>query len=169
MSPPQQRSAAAAITPSGAPPIPIKTSTPVSMQQLAMAGGAPPHLLADVEHGRLVPLALADDDGAADVQGVERLAHRVHRRLIGRLLVASAHQPGRGHRRRLGEADGFQTDVAIHHGWYPSGSVGPLVAAPFIAATSQSGARVGRPSLLMQACTVWPRISTSAELPRVTL
>src|SRR6266478_5252666 len=136
---------------------------------LWIVGVAPAHLLADVEHRRLVPLAFADHDRAADVERVERLAHRVHRRLIGALLVPPAHQAGRGHRRRLGEADGFQTDVAIHHGWYPSGSVEPLVAAPFIAATSQSGARVGRPSLLMQACTVCPRISTSLDPARYTL
>src|SRR5207244_6012800 len=71
--------------------------------------------------------------------------------------------------RPLGDSYGLQTDVAIHHGSYPSGSVGPLVAAPFMAATSQSGARVGRPSLLMQACTVCPRINTSVDPRRYTL
>ena len=36
MSPPTQRRAAAAMTPSGAPPVPMSTSTPVSWKQVAM-------------------------------------------------------------------------------------------------------------------------------------
>ena len=72
---------------------------------------------ADVEHRRFVALALADDDRPADVQRVERLAHGVDRRLIRALFVAAAHQARRSHRRRLGEADRLQADVAIHHDW----------------------------------------------------
>ena len=62
-------------------------------------------LLADVEHRRLVALALADHHRAVDVEDVERLAHGVDRRLVGRLLVAVADQPGAGQRGRLGDAD----------------------------------------------------------------
>ena len=47
-------------------------------------------LLADVEHRRLVALALADDHDALDVEQVELAAHGVHRRLVGGLLVAAA-------------------------------------------------------------------------------
>jgi hypothetical protein len=46
-------------------------------------------LLADVEHRRLVALALADHHGALDVEQVELGAHGVHRRLIRGLLVAA--------------------------------------------------------------------------------
>ena len=71
-------------------------------------------LLADIEHRRLVALALADHHGAVDRQAVERLAHRVDRGLVGRLLVAAPHQPRGGQRRRLGDAHRFQRQIAIH-------------------------------------------------------
>ena len=70
-------------------------------------------LLADVEHRRLVALALADHHGALDVEHVERLAHRVDRRLIGRVLVAATH-PGRARdRRALGHPHRLEREVAI--------------------------------------------------------
>ncbi len=47
--------------------------------------------LADVEHRRLVPLALADHDDAVDVEHVQGLPHGVDRGLVGGLLVATAH------------------------------------------------------------------------------
>ena len=62
------------------------------MSILGAAAGA--DLLADVEHRRLVALALADHHRAVDVEHVERLAHGVDRRLVGRVLVAVADQPG---------------------------------------------------------------------------
>ena len=49
--------------------------------------------LADVEHGSLVALALADDDRAAHLEPVELLAHRLDRHLIGVLPFAVAHRP----------------------------------------------------------------------------
>ena len=60
-------------------------------------------LLADIEHRRLVALALADDDDAAYVEHVELLAHRLDGDVIGRLLVAAADQPRRRDRGRLGD------------------------------------------------------------------
>ena len=69
--------------------------------------------LADVQHRRLVPLALADHHGAVDAQHVQRLTHGVDRRLIRRALVAAAH-PGRARdRRTLGHAHRFQRQVAV--------------------------------------------------------
>ena len=70
-------------------------------------------LLADIEHRRLVALALADDDGAVDVEAVERRAHGVDGGLVGGLLVAAAHQPRGGHGRRLGDAHRLQRQVAV--------------------------------------------------------
>ena len=76
----------------------------------ALAGA---HPLADEEHRRLVALALADHDRAVDVEDVERLAHGVDRRLVGRLLVAAPHQPGAGEGGCLGHPDAVQRQVAI--------------------------------------------------------
>ncbi len=54
------------------------------------------HGFADVQHGRLVALALADHDGAAYVDAVERFAHGIDRGLIGGPLVAAANESRRG-------------------------------------------------------------------------
>ncbi len=60
------------------------------------------HLLADVQHGRLVALALADDDRAAQVGRVHRLPHGLDGGPVRAVLVAAAHLAGGGQRRRLG-------------------------------------------------------------------
>ena len=46
-------------------------------------------LFPDEQHRRLVALALADHDGAVDVEFVERSAHRLDRRGVRRLFVAA--------------------------------------------------------------------------------
>jgi len=56
------------------------------------------HPLADVQHGRLVALALADHDGAIDRNGIERPPHRFHGGMVGPIRIAHAH----GARRRNG-------------------------------------------------------------------
>ncbi len=54
------------------------------------------HLLADVQHRRLIPFAFADDHQAVDVQIIQGGAHGVHGCLVGGLLVAASdHLPGR--------------------------------------------------------------------------
>ena len=71
MSPPTQRSAAAAITPSGAPPMPISTSTPVSSKQVAMPPATSPSSMrrmrapadAHLADQLLVARAVEDDHG----------------------------------------------------------------------------------------------------------
>ena len=87
----------------------------------ALAG---PDLFADVEHRRLVALAFTDHHGAFDIEAVERLAHRVDRGLVGRLLVAASHQPRGRQRRHFGHPDCFEREIAIHlrivgHGLLP--------------------------------------------------
>ena len=72
--------------------------------------------LADEQHRRLVALALADHHGAADVDRVERAAHRLDGDVIGELAIAAAHQPRRRERRGLGDADDFEREVAVLHG-----------------------------------------------------
>ncbi len=73
-------------------------------------------LLAVEEHRRLVLLALADDDDPVHRDRVEHEAHRVHRRAIGGDLVAAADPASGGERRRLGDADELQREVAIRLG-----------------------------------------------------
>ena len=72
-------------------------------------------LLADVEHRRLVALALADHDGAVDVERVERGAHRLDRGGVGGLLVAAADQLRGGDRGRLGDPNHLQHQDAIEN------------------------------------------------------
>ena len=73
-------------------------------------------LLADEQHRRLVALALADHDGAADVDRVERDAHRLDRDVVGELAIAAAHEARRRERGGLGDADDFEREVAVLHG-----------------------------------------------------
>ena len=51
------------------------------------AGRRPPDALADVEHRRLVALALADDDPAGELDLVHRPAHRLGRGGVGLVLA----------------------------------------------------------------------------------
>ena len=74
-----------------------------------------PDLLADIEHRRLVALALADHHGAVDLERVERRAHRLDRGMIGRFLVAATDELRRGDRRRLGHPDHFEHQHAIEN------------------------------------------------------
>ena len=79
---------------------------------LGPAAGA--HLLADIEHRRLVALALADHHSAVYGEAVERRSHRIDRDLIGGPLVPAAHQPGCRERRRLGHPDRLERKVPVH-------------------------------------------------------
>ena len=73
--------------------MPLAVSVVPSSGSTAMStcGGSPlPMLLAVVEHRRLVLLALADDDDAVHLDGVEHVAHGVDGGLVGGDLVAAA-------------------------------------------------------------------------------
>ena len=70
-------------------------------------------LLTDVEHRRLVLLALADDHDAVHVDEPEAPAHRIDGGLVGLLLLVAPHVPGRGHRGALGDADQLEGKVAV--------------------------------------------------------
>ena len=85
-------------------------------------------LLADVEHGRLVALALADHDRAVHLDLVERRAHGVDRRLVRRLLVAAAHHVRAGQRRGFRRTHQLQRQVPVHRHGIPSLAVGSLRA-----------------------------------------
>ena len=77
-------------------------------------GRAVAHLFADVEHGRLVALAHADDDRAADVQRAERAAHRLRRGLVGAVMIAEPHETSRRERRCLRHTHDLERQVSIH-------------------------------------------------------
>ena len=70
-------------------------------------------LLADVEHRRLVALALADDDGAVDRQAVQFAPHGVDGGLVGRLLVAAPTHSGCGNGCALCHAGHLQGQEAV--------------------------------------------------------
>src|SRR5690606_34923147 len=52
-------------------------------------------LLANVEHGSLIPLALAYDDPTAHRYGVHHLSHCLDRNVVAVLAIALAHRLGR--------------------------------------------------------------------------
>ena len=71
------------------------------------------HLLADIEHRRLVALALADDHRAVDGERAEGAAHGVDRRLVGGAFVAAADMARAGERRGLGDARRLERQVPV--------------------------------------------------------
>ena len=66
-------------------------------------------LLTDIEHRRLIALPFANDDSAIDGKGIEGTAHRIHRRLVRRLFIASPGELGTAQSRRLGNTNSFQS------------------------------------------------------------
>src|SRR6185503_5628309 len=72
--------------------------------------------LADVEHGSLVALPLADDDGAAHLEAVELLAHRLHRHLVGVLSLAVAHRARGGDGGLFGHTKKANFETGFHEG-----------------------------------------------------
>ena len=86
----------------------------VDRGQSVASGVRAPDLLADVEHRRLVALALADDDRAGELDLVHRPAHGLDRGRVGLVLVAAAHEPGRSDRGRLGDADHLEGEQLFH-------------------------------------------------------
>jgi len=94
--------------PSAASRVPSSGSTAMS------TSGA--DALAVVEHRRLVLLALADDDDAVHVHGLEDHAHGVDRGLVGGLLVAHPDHARGGERGGLGHAHELEREVAVGAG-----------------------------------------------------
>ena len=88
-------------------------------------------LLADVEHGRLVLLALADHHDPADGAGLERVAHGIDGGFVGEVLVTPA-KPARGGDgtglRDAGEVKGKRGGEGLGHGDHPSPWRGRIIA-----------------------------------------
>jgi hypothetical protein len=74
---------------------------------------AAPDLFADVEHRRLVALALANDDRAVEADVVHRAAHRFHRRFVGVVVVAVTHPVVGRDRRGLGDTHEIEAGGAV--------------------------------------------------------
>ena len=77
--------------------------------------GAIADALSVVEHRRLVLFAFADDDHAVHRHGSEHVAHGVDRRAVGPFFVTPTHPAGSGHRRRFGDSDQLECEVAVRH------------------------------------------------------
>ena len=77
----------------------------------------PPDPLADVQHRRLVALALADDDPSGEVDLVHRPAHRLGRGRIGGVLLALTHEPRRFDRGGLRHPDHLEREQLLHRSW----------------------------------------------------
>ena len=71
-------------------------------------------LLTDIQHRRFIALALTDNNGAVDLQSVERRTHGVHRSLIGSLLVSPTHQFRCGKRSSFSNPHHFKSEITIH-------------------------------------------------------
>jgi hypothetical protein len=69
--------------------------------------------LADVEHRRLVALALADHHRSVERELVELGAHRLDRGGVGGIVVAAADPVRRGDRRGFGHPDHFQHEDPV--------------------------------------------------------
>jgi hypothetical protein len=72
------------------------------------------HLLANVEHRRLVPLPFADHNRAVDRHGVELAAHRFHRRTIRLMRIPLSHRLRAGDGRLLDDAKELEGEVSVH-------------------------------------------------------
>ena len=72
-----------------------------------------PYLLADIKHGRLVTLTLADDDGAAHRDGVHGFAHGLGGDFVAELALALAHGARRSDGGNFDHAQEFERQIAF--------------------------------------------------------
>ena len=72
------------------------------------------HLLADVEHRRLIALPFADDDRAVDRHGVQDRPHRFDGDLVRFVTIAVAHRMRARDGRLFDDAEKFEGEIGIH-------------------------------------------------------
>jgi hypothetical protein len=84
------------------------------LRRVWIIGLVPADLLADVQHRRLVTLPLADDDPPGELDLVHRPAHRLDRRPVGLVLLATAHETRRSKGRRLGDPNHLERKQLFH-------------------------------------------------------
>ena len=105
-------------------------------------------VLAVEEHGRLVLLALADDDDAVHRHALQDDPHGVDGRLVRPFLVPAAHPAPRGERRGLGHADKLHGEVPVGqlalvaHGADDSGRPRPARRAGGLCSRAATGSTV---------------------------
>ena len=95
---------------------PLAVSVVPSMGSTATSHSGPlpsPTLLAVEEHGRVVLLALADDDDAVHRHRGDQGAHRLDGCPVGAVLVAAADPAPAGHGRGLGDPHQLECEVAV--------------------------------------------------------
>ena len=80
-----------------------------------VGSGSVTHALAVEEHGGVILLALADDDGAVHRHAADELAHGVDGGAVGAVLVSSADPASGSHGGRLGHAHQLQGQIAIRN------------------------------------------------------
>ena len=73
-----------------------------------------PDFLADEEHGRLIALAFADDDGAVDRNAVELPSHRRDGGCVRLVAVALPHRLCAGDRRLLHDTKELEREIGVH-------------------------------------------------------
>ncbi len=72
------------------------------------------HLLADIQHGRLIAFAFADHDGARHLHAFKRVAHGLHGGLVSGFRVALAHGASRGDGGFLHDMYKIAQQIAFH-------------------------------------------------------
>ena len=109
-----------------------------------------PDLLADVEHRRLVALALADDDRAVDRDRVHLVPHGFDGDLVRLVPIALSHRVGAGNRGLLDDTQEVERQVRVEQRWRIHGAgfeVVVVIVSPTLAARSASvgpsGSRAG--------------------------
>ena len=83
------------------------------MGNLASVGISAADLLADIKHGGVIALALADDDGAVHGDSVHGLAHGLGGHLITKWTISLAHGARRFDCRILHHAQKFQRQITF--------------------------------------------------------
>ncbi len=86
----------------------------IDLRDLAAIGKFGADFLADVEHGRFVALAFANDDIAAHGDGVHRLPHGLGCDLVCQLAIAGAHGARGRDSRLLDHAQEFKREIAFN-------------------------------------------------------
>ena len=86
----------------------------IDMRNFLPVGESSSDLLADIEHRRLVALALADDDGSVHGNRVHGFAHGLGRHLVAQLSVALPHGARRFDGRVLYHAQEFERQIALY-------------------------------------------------------
>ena len=82
------------------------------IHRIALAGA---HFFADIEHRRFIDFALADNDGAVDIDEVKHNAHGVNRCAVGGVFIAAAKPFIARQRGGFGDTRKFDGQFSFHN------------------------------------------------------